>query len=154
MLRELIEAYYNKSFVVLPAVKGKKCPALNWREFVERRPSPKETLELFEGKYETNLCIVCGRVSGVVVLDIDDPERFKAWLRKKGKRLTDLLSLPSTVRTGKGYHLWFEHPAGDIGVRRFPEHGFELRGAGGIGIVPPSLHPSGGREQVRRLCHA
>ncbi len=143
-IEQLAKAYYNLGFCVLPALKGQKRPDLNWREFISKRPSFEETLELFEGKIDPNLCIVCGRVSGVIVLDIDDLDKFKAWLREKGKSLKDLLSMASVIRTGKGFHVWFRHPTEEIGVRRFPEYGFELRGAGGIVIVPPSLHPSGG----------
>ncbi|EDP76265.1 DUF3987 domain-containing protein [Hydrogenivirga sp. 128-5-R1-1] len=143
-LEKLIKAYYELGFCVLPAIKGKKRPSLNWREFISERPSLEDTLRLFEGKIDPNLCIVCGEVSGVVVLDIDGPEKFKAWLREKDKGLKSPLSIPSAIKTGKGFHIWFKHPSEDIGVRRFPEHGFELRGTGGIVIVPPSLHPSGG----------
>ena len=139
----LIKTYYEKGFCILPALKRQKRPALNWKDFIYHRPSLKETLQLFEGKIDPNLCIVCGQVSGVAVLDIDDPEKLQVWLKSKGKRLKKLLSLSSTIRTGKGYHVWFKHPSEDIGVRRFPQHGFELRGTGGIVIVPPSLHPSG-----------
>ena len=142
-LEELVKAYWDLGFVVLPAQKKTKRPVVPWREYTQRKPSLEEVLKLFKGAIEANLTAVCGRVSALLVLDIDQPERFREWLEKRGHTLEELLSLPSVIKTGKGYHVWFRHPQQEIGLRRFPRAGFELRGDGGVVVIPPSLHPDG-----------
>lgn len=85
-----------------------------------------------------------GAISGVSVLDIDDPAAFEAACP---------IDLPVTRRcdTGKGYHLHFVHHDGIRNKQRaanspwpIPElPGAEVRGEGGYVILPPSRHPSG-----------
>src|SRR5262249_12459163 len=57
-------------------------------------------------------------------------------------------ALPSTVEaiTGKGRHLYFRWPAGQI-IRNKQVNldmpGIDVRGNGGYVLAPPSIHPSG-----------
>ncbi|MEN8185441.1 MAG: bifunctional DNA primase/polymerase, partial [Myxococcota bacterium] len=57
-------------------------------------------------------------------------------------------ALPHTVEAqtgGGGRHLYFAHPDGELRNRVGLAPGLDLRGDGGLVVVPPSLHPSGGR---------
>jgi hypothetical protein len=95
---------------------------------------------------EANIGIVCGAVSGLVVLDIDGPdgeETLEALAAELGP-------LPETVEalTGKGRHLYFNHP----GVEIRPSAGvlgpaLDVRGDGGYVVGPPSLHYTGRRYE-------
>jgi putative DNA primase/helicase len=95
---------------------------------------------------EANIGIVCGAVSGLVVLDVDGPEGEESL-----KALEAAIGpLPETVEalTGKGRHLYFNHPGVEIrpsaGVLG---RGLDVRGDGGYVVGPPSLHYTGRRYE-------
>lgn len=117
-----------------------KVPAIPWREYQTRLPTDAELVAWFAGE-PMNIAIVTGAVSGVVVVDADDPIAL-AWCTHH---------LPYTVwqtKTSRGYHLWYRHPgvrvpnraALAIGVARFK---IDVRGDGGFVIAAGSVHASG-----------
>lgn len=99
------------------------------------------------------IAVPTGKASGFWVLDIDDPETFRA---------NCAIDLPDTrqVKTGRGLHFYWRF--GDDEVRNsqknqkngksvwpFPDlPGADVRGEGGYVIVPPSLHPNGARYEI------
>jgi len=107
-----------------------------WELFQKAQPQPETVTAWLKRAPEMNIAIVCGAVSGIVVLDIDS-EEGEAIAREKG--------LPRTpvVKTGKGRHYYFKHPGMPISnfARKLP--GVDLRGDGGYVVGPPSVHPSG-----------
>ncbi len=127
-------------FSLIP-LDGKRPIEANWQRFcTTRRGFCRED---FEGK---NAGICCGPASGVLVLDVDDPDAFTAMIESNG------LSLPETmqVQTGSGKpHYYFRYPDdgknyGNKGIKHpfFPRHTiFDVRGAGGQVVAPGSIHP-------------
>ncbi len=90
---------------------------------------------------QANIGLRTGEVMDVC--DVDGPLGLKA--------LRDLLGdLPTgpVVRTGAGWHLWFQ-PSG-FGNRVGMLAQVDWRGAGGSIIAPPSLHPTGRRYHWAR----
>jgi hypothetical protein len=78
-----------------------------------------------------------GEPTGIDVLDIDDPDKFKA-------ECTLDFSGHTVVKTRKGFHVWFERdPAHPVKSRVRPMPGADTRGDGGYVIVPPSHHDDG-----------
>lgn len=97
---------------------------------------------------QSNIGIVPGRRSGVVVLDIDPRNDGENGLRLFEQRFGKLPPTKS-VRTGSGgWHYYFKHPDGDplkkhAQIEGCP--GVELYAGDNSNIVaPPSIHPSGG----------
>lgn len=94
-----------------------------------------------------NVGVACGEASGgLLVLDFDvHPER--------GVVGTDALagrSLPGTcsqVTGSGGYHLLYRAPGAGIGCYSNGTAGVDVRGEGGYIVVPPSVHPGGGRYE-------
>ena len=97
-----------------------------------------------------NVGLLTGSRSGVLVLD-EDPrhggdEALKDLERQHG-------ALPDTVVTltgGGGHHFWFQYPAHQHVRSRsaFGGHlGLDVRGEGGLIVVPPSIHASGRRYE-------
>src|SRR5262245_32200618 len=137
MMKESIDAYLKLGFSLIPlAYKGKK-PSTSWKEFQERHASAEERSVWFGDFTLTNVGIVTGRISGIVVLDVDGEEGEAS--------LSTLGALPITPRvvTGRGRHLYFKHPGTFVGnpVNRLP--GLDVRGDGGYVVAPPSIHPDG-----------
>ncbi|MFC0340770.1 phage/plasmid primase, P4 family [Paracoccus niistensis] len=95
---------------------------------------------------EANIGVPCGEQNGIFVLDLDckDGVDGVAWLRSMEARHG---ALPKTVRaqspTG-GLHIWFAYP--DFEVRNSASAlapGVDIRGEGGMVVVPPSEKPDG-----------
>jgi putative DNA primase/helicase len=81
--------------------------------------------------------IVTGRVSGLLVLDVDGP-KGEAVLKEHGHPPTPMVRTPSG-----GLHLYFRHPQEDIktAIRIAPE--LDVKAAGGYVVAPPSRGPNG-----------
>jgi energy-coupling factor transporter ATP-binding protein EcfA2 len=136
-LRAVYE-YLTNGFSVIPLAPNSKRPTLeSWDEFQSRRPTPEEVQKWWGDGHQHGVAIVCGKVSGVVVLDIDDPEKFGVALKAIGETLPDT----PIVRTRKGWHLYFRYPANRIVRRhdRLADWGAELRGDGCYVVAPPSV---------------
>lgn len=92
---------------------------------------------------QANIGIRTGKVSGIVVLDIDP--------RQGGNESLDQLiakhgELPTTVEAetgGGGRHLVFRHPGGEFRNRTNIRPGIDVRGDNGYIVAPPSMHISG-----------
>jgi hypothetical protein len=97
---------------------------------------PEEVMGYWRNNPNYGIGIVCGKVSGIVVLDIDDEEKFGVALKAMGEKLPDT----PTVRTRKGWHLYFRYPANRIVERkdRLNDWGAELRGDGCYVVAPPT----------------
>jgi hypothetical protein len=130
--------YKALGFSVLPVQRVDKKPLIPWQEFQKRLPTEEEVARWWQRWPAANLAIVTGKVSGVVVLDVDGPEG-EASLRGRQVPPTP------TVLTGKGRHLYFRWPGFEARnfARKLP--GLDFRGDGGYVVAPPSVHASGRR---------
>lgn len=98
---------------------------------------------------DANVGIATGATSGLVVVDVDGPEGEAALDALGGVPLTP------TVLTGKGRHLYFLHPGGEVrnSAGRLGAK-VDTRGDGGYVVAPPSVHASGARytwDRAREL---
>lgn len=132
-------AYEARGFSVIPIDNDKRA-AVRWMAYQSKRATPVEINGWWGpgAPYEGfNVGIVTGKVSGLVVLDIDGPE---------GEAAVAEFAMPDTaqVRTARGRHLYFAHP-GEGNVPNFAGRlkGVDLRGDGGYVVAPPSVHGSG-----------
>jgi len=97
-------------------------------------------------KWETaNVGITTGRVSGLLVLDIDPRNGGDKTLQDLEKQLGKLPDGPMVRTGGGGWHLYFALPEGlEIGCPKAGP-GVEVKGDGGYVVAPPSMHVCGGR---------
>jgi putative DNA primase/helicase len=92
-----------------------------------------------------NAGIVCGEKNGILVLDVDDREKFDKALADNGWDLPETY----TVRTGSGgHHYYFKYPSdgNDYRNRTIKAMGFDIRANGGMVVAPGSIHPETGEE--------
>lgn len=122
---------------VIPVPRGSKRPMVPWREYQHRRATDAEMASWFSAP--SNLGVVTGAVSGVVVIDADSDEA--------AQKLTAAVPYsPRQIRTPRGVHVWYRHPGGRIrNATRAVVNGVvvDIRADGGFVLVPPSRHPSG-----------
>jgi putative DNA primase/helicase len=102
---------------------------------------------------EANIGIATGKVSGLVVLDVDP--------RHSGNESLEQLeeehgSFPDTIEaiTGSGgRHIFFAHPGTEVRNKAGFLPGLDIRGDGGYVIAPPSLHACGGMYEWELSSH-
>jgi putative DNA primase/helicase len=126
--------YHRGGWCPIPIKKGSKQTALGQLAPYLSRPATAEELRSWSW---SGVGIVTGRLSGVLVLDIDGPEG-EAELQKHGHPVTPM------VRTASGgLHLYFKHPDQHVrtGIRVAP--GLDLKAAGGYVVAPPSVGSNG-----------
>jgi hypothetical protein len=135
----LPDCFLDYSVVIL---NGKKPVNNGWERFCNER----RTVSDIENLNGNNLGIACGPASGVIVLDVDDPDLFYDEIDKRG------LSVPPTrrVKTGRedtnGTHHYYRYPNdGQIYTcRNQKKKGFDIRAVGGQVVAPGSVHPDTG----------
>jgi hypothetical protein len=139
-------ACLRRGWSVLPQRPLTKCPFVRWADYQDRRPTEQEVRRWFARWPEAGVEVVLGPVSGLLVIDVDGAEALSELVGRLGGE-------PVTVKsiTGKGdpsrFHLFFRHPDGVVtSAKATPWHpNLELRGHGGLIVLPPSVHPSGRR---------
>jgi hypothetical protein len=134
-----IEFYKRLGFNVIPLKARSKEPVIKWSEF-ETRKTTEEELKQWFSKEDVNVGIVCGSVSGnLIVLDFESLEAFKRFL---GKTPEELAVSTIVVKTARGYHLYVKTDK-PISSFKIPELQLDVKGEGGYVVAPPSIHPTG-----------
>lgn len=119
-----------------------KHPRVTWTAYQEAAPSEAQIRTWWTSWPTANVLIITGRVSGLVVIDIDPRHGGDDSLASLGR-------LPDTLTAGTGgggQHLYYSHPKTRVikdGAGLLP--GIDVRGDGGYVVAPPSVHNSGGR---------
>lgn len=122
--------YNRMGLNVIPAA-GKR-PLIRWREFEKKRLSFEETKKLFTHYKGANIALITGKISGVVVIDIDDREKYASLVEKLEKIET------WKAKTRRGIHYFFAIN------KKYPSRkkaGLDFQAEGGIIILPYSRHP-------------
>lgn len=129
--------YLAQGFSIIPVKKGSKLPAVaSWLEYQKRLPTEKEVTDWWTKWPEANIAIICGQVSGIIVVDIDPGHGGT----------TEGLELPPTLcaRTGGGgTHLIYKWNKDLIGAKVGVRAGIDIRSEASYIVAPPSLHASG-----------
>ena len=126
------------------ASKGKH-PRGSWRVYQERRATEVDVERWWSLGSNSNIGIVTGAISDLVVLDVDygngGEESLEELERIHGKLPDTLIAITG----GGGRHYYFRHPGpgreihGGAGFAP----GIDIRGDRGFVVAPPSLHESG-----------
>lgn len=120
-----------------------KHPAIpRWTKPVLR--STGEIEHMFGGESVSNLGILTGAESGLVVLDVDPQHGGSESLAALEKRYGRLPVTPTVLTGGGGQHLYFAHPGGRVKTTRSQfGAGIDVRADGGQVVGPGSVHLSG-----------
>jgi hypothetical protein len=127
--------YAARGWAVIPTV-GKK-PRFAWKQYQTERPAKKLIEDWFGGRFDriTGVAVVAGPVSGgLTCRDCDCADAYRHWAAAH----PDLAAALPTVRTARGYHVYFRSRVS----RLVKLDDGELRGTG-YTLLPPSSHPSG-----------
>lgn len=145
----IVNEYVDSGWSVLPVKPEEKRPYMtNWLQYTKTRATKQTVNNWFSNLAGAGVGVVTGRVSNMVVLDIESDCPYP---------IEDLLKRYPTQmysRTGSGgYHLFYQYPtnvprvANRVGIFERAD----LRADGGFIVLPPTVHPSGGRyEWIKR----
>ena len=119
----------------------KKPKGILWAEYQNRFPIEDEVIKWFSDWPDANIGIVTGKISNLVVFDLDSTGAVE-YAESEG-------GFPDTpkVKTGKGYHLYMRHPGFEIRNRVNKKLDIDIRADGGYAVAPPSIHGSGCQYQ-------
>lgn len=130
--------YLKKGWSIIPIAPRSKLPAIkSWTEYQTTPPTEQEVGLWFRENQNYGLALVCGKVSGVIVVDIDSG---KGEVDKAG------LELPPTLaqKTGSGgSHLIYKWREGLTGPKVGIRKGIDIRSDNSYIILAPSTHPNG-----------
>ena len=136
---KLLDLYLGLGWSVIPLKEKSKNPAVAWKEYQTRRP-----VEEWSGPWRREfpvpphgLAVVCGKVSGVIVVDIDNMEAASLF--------REAVPNAPCVITSRGAHFYFAYTDGvPSTVVEVPGFGhLEIASDGKMATLPPSIHPSG-----------
>lgn len=142
--------YARSGYSVIPVYPRSKLAAVDWKPFQSRRATQTELLEQFHSNPRFNVAVICGAVSGnLVVLDCDEMRIARA-LRDFG--VGSPLTETYMVKTARGVHIYYR-------VDKMPPTSkikttlgdVDIRGDGNYILVPPSIHPTGAKYTPCRL---
>ncbi len=136
-------AYLARGWSVVPAAERGKRPIVRWQTFEERHPTEPQVRRWFDRWPAANVAVVTGAISGIVVLDVDPRHGGEESLTRLALRNAGLPETVEAATGGGGRHIYFKHPGFEVRNRAGLLPGLDLRGDGGVIIVPPSIHPSG-----------
>jgi hypothetical protein len=136
-------AHLARGWSVIPLVPRGKRPLIPWEPYRHRPPLPSEPAHWWARWPDANLGVVTGRVSGLLVLDVDPDKGGAASLAALEAAHGRLPATLEVATGGGGRHLYFRHPGGRVGCAVGLRPGLDLRGDGGYVVAPPSIHPSG-----------
>jgi len=120
---------------VVPTLPGLKEPAIKWKPFQLRRATAEEIHEWWTRWPRAGVAIICGRVSALVVVDIDP--------RNAGDvALAECWSGPCAHTGGGGLHCYF---ASETSLPKTPAlfRGVDLQAEASYVLAEPSIHPNG-----------
>ena len=112
------------------APREPKKPAIKWRAYQKRIMTEAEVRAAFAKSGEA-LGIVCGCISGLVVIDFDDHLRYRRFCRHRPD-----LAKTYTVKTRRGYHVYFRT---DEKVPTHQVEGGDVKGERSYIVAPPSI---------------
>ena len=122
-------------FSVIPIRPDKK-PYIKWEEYQKKRTIPEEIRAWWNKWPGAMIGIVTGRISGIVVIDIDTEEGREAIQ----DYIPDSLIIPTATTPKGGQHLYFKCPENPPGNNARTIPGCDLRAEGGYIIAPPSMN--------------
>ncbi len=143
-LKKFALMYRDKyEFSVIP-IRPDKIPFIKWQKYQRVLPTEKEIEQWWTKWTDANIGIVAGKVSNLVVIDVDTEEGKKSI----SKYIFDSREFPVCSTPAGGQHFYFRYPENvDLRNNCKTVPGCDLRAEGGYIVAPPSKGENGKRYQ-------
>ncbi len=138
-LRDSAIDYRNWGWSVIPIrgdsdLKNPKAAAIAWAQFQQRQPTIAEIESWFDAQQFSGLGIVCGPISGLIVLDFDDADCATAFARA----CPDLTRTYTVISGQRGLPHYYYHVDANLNVTTRHTPGADLQAAGTYVIAAPT----------------
>lgn len=140
MLRAALVYLKQLHYSVFPVGPDKKA-LIKWKPYQKKLPTEEQVKQWWTKWPNANIGIATGIISGVAVVDIDDPIVGKPAL---AELIPDSLVFPISKTPHGGEHWYFNCVDPDISndnIKKVP--GCDLRANGGYAVAPPSVLEDG-----------
>lgn len=135
----------NLGWAVHP-LKG-KIPLL--KDWPNQATTDPEIIQRWWGEYPTaNAGVLCGKRSGIVVIDIDPRNGGEASFEELVTELGPLPPTPEALTGGGGRHIYLRYPKERTVPKSTPLPGIDIQSEGSQVVAPPSIHPETGRRYL------
>lgn len=136
--KQIISHYLEKGLSVIPIAPRGKNPLVRWEKFQNAKAGMEDVEQWFSRWPDMNVGIVTGKISGLVVFDIDP---------RHGGKIEDFRKYGTLeCKTGgNGAHFYFKCPQFPVKSMAGILPGVDIRADGGLVVAPPSIHNSGNR---------
>jgi len=111
---------------------------VKWEKFQEQVPTEDEVNTWWDKWPDANIGIVTGKVSNLIVFDIDKEDATE-YAKEEG----GFPSMTVKAISGKGYHIYVQCPDFKVVNNANTDLGLDIRGDGGYIVAPPSMHGTG-----------
>ncbi len=153
--KDYLKFYHSLGFNILPVELGTKRPAVNWKEYQNRRVSEEELKHWFSNN-TFGICVVNGRISNNhITIDFDFKEPLSSrektkWALKLveeivGPQLLNTMIVKSHRSIKLHYYVETDKqiPKRSFRIEDGAINSIDVLGEGSIDVLPPSIHPSG-----------
>jgi hypothetical protein len=138
-LHQAALAYCRHGWSVIPVAVAGKRALVPWKPWQQMPPGPDQLATWWQRWPAANLAVITGRVSGLVVIDIDLRHRGHGALTELETTHGDLPWSAVVETPSGGWHVYVAHPGGRVAnsASRIGL-GVDIRGDGGLALLPPS----------------
>jgi predicted P-loop ATPase len=136
-------SYAKRGWAVLACQPRGKAPATK-HGFKDATAQNSRIVPMWAANAHANVGIATGRVSGIVVLDVDPRNGGDASLLELERVHGSLPETLGVATGGGGRHLYFAAPKGPVRSGVLAD-GLDFKVDGGYVVAPPSIHPDGGQ---------
>ncbi len=133
--------HYAKGGTPEEKYKDAKKSLILWAQYQKQRPTEDEIKGWFKKWPHANIGIVTGVISGIAVVDIDEPEIAKESLQDL---IPDSIVMPVANTPSGGQHYYFKCPDEKLSNNTRTIPGCDLRANGGYVVAVPSTNGNGG----------
>jgi hypothetical protein len=149
---EAAKSYAALGMSVIP-LKGKRPALTSWTQYQQNRATPSEIETWHRQGILQNIGIVCGTVSGnLVVLDLDGAAGYPAFAASF-PHLAETYAVATGGGVGKHVYFRVEQMLPSVKAMNTPIGNLELCGEGRQVVAPPSVHPTTGKPyRVEKAC--
>ena len=136
--------YWDMGFSVIPISPKDKKPLIKWTAYQKKLPTENNIIQWFNQFPNANLAIVTGKISDLLVVDMDNEEAIRFFAQFfPNHKIPD--HVPQVATPRGGLHAYFKYPKelDKTGIS-FTGTGIlhdklDLRGEGGYVVAPPSF---------------